>query len=202
MGDAFGEAFKNVVTGSMTAQQAFASFFQSVGDYFADMVAKMISEYLKMQLLNGIMSLLPGLGSFAGGAKIGQSVAMPSSAGIGAGAGILQNSLGQGFGTLGPNFGIRQFANGGMVTGPTLGLVGEGRYNEAIVPLPDGKSIPVELGGAAGNQMNTNIVVNVNNGQAQSNATGSNSSELGRKIEGAVKQVIVGELRPGGLLAR
>jgi hypothetical protein len=59
----------------------------------------------------------------------------------------------------------------------------------------------VELGGAAGNQMNTNITVNVNNGQAESNATGSNSSELGRKIEGAVKQVIVGELRPGGLLA-
>ena len=31
--------------------------------------------------------------------------------------------------------------------GPTLGLMGEGKYNEAIVPLPDGKSIPVQLGG-------------------------------------------------------
>jgi hypothetical protein len=43
--------------------------------------------------------------------------------------------------------GFRAFANGGVVSGPTLGLVGEGRYNEAIVPLPDGKSIPVQLGG-------------------------------------------------------
>ena len=42
---------------------------------------------------------------------------------------------------------FRAFANGGAVTGPTLGLVGEGRYNEAVVPLPDGKSIPVQLGG-------------------------------------------------------
>jgi hypothetical protein len=25
--------------------------------------------------------------------------------------------------------------------------MGEGKYNEAIVPLPDGKSIPVQLGG-------------------------------------------------------
>jgi hypothetical protein len=71
-----------------------------------------------------------------------------------------------------------------------------------VIPLPDGKSVPVQLsGGDGGNQINSNITVNVSNGQAQSNATGSNSSELGRKIEGAVKQVIVGELRPGGLLA-
>jgi hypothetical protein len=41
--------------------------------------------------------------------------------------------------------GFTAFANGGTVTGPTLGLIGEGRYNEAIVPLPDGKSIPVAL---------------------------------------------------------
>jgi hypothetical protein len=40
---------------------------------------------------------------------------------------------------------ITPFATGGMVTGPTLGLVGEGKYNEAIVPLPNGRSIPVEL---------------------------------------------------------
>jgi tape measure domain-containing protein len=43
--------------------------------------------------------------------------------------------------------GFRAFANGGVVSGPTLGLVGEGRYNEAVVPLPDGKSIPVQLAG-------------------------------------------------------
>lgn len=200
--NAFGEAFKGIVTGSMTAREALTGFFQGVADSFADMVANMIAEYLKMALIKGIMSLIPGLGSFGGGAAVGQAVSMPTGVGIGAGGGILQNSAAQGFGTFGPNFGIRQFANGGIVTGPTLGLVGEGKYNEAVIPLPDGKSVPVQLsGGDGGNQMNTNITVNVSNGQAQSNATGSNSSELGRKIEGAVKQVIVGELRPGGLLA-
>jgi len=40
---------------------------------------------------------------------------------------------------------FRAFANGGTVGGPTLGLMGEGKYNEAIVPLPDGRSIPVRL---------------------------------------------------------
>jgi hypothetical protein len=41
--------------------------------------------------------------------------------------------------------GFQAFANGGTVTGPTLGLIGEGKYNEAIVPLPDGRSIPVQF---------------------------------------------------------
>jgi hypothetical protein len=94
-----------------------------------------------------------------------------------------------------------KFANGGVVTGPTLGLVGEGRFNEAIVPLPNGKSIPVDLGDGAGNNISTNIVINVSNGQAQSSMTGGGASDFGRKMEGAVKQVIVNELRPGGVLA-
>jgi len=46
--------------------------------------------------------------------------------------------------------GFRAFASGGTVTEPTLGMVGEGQYNEAIVPLPDGKSIPVQMGGGGG----------------------------------------------------
>jgi tape measure domain-containing protein len=201
VGDAFGNAFKGIITGSMTAREALAGFFQSVADSFADMVAKMIAEYLKMQLIRGIMSLIPGLGSFGGGASIGQAVSMPTSVGIGAGGGILQNSMGQGFGTFGPNFGIRQFANGGVVTGPTLGLVGEGRYNEAVIPLPDGKSVPVDLGGGAGN-IQSSIVINIDgNGNVNSDSSGSNASDFGRKIEGAVKQAIVNELRPGGVLA-
>jgi hypothetical protein len=42
--------------------------------------------------------------------------------------------------------GFQAFANGGVVNSPTLGLVGEGAFNEAIVPLPDGRAIPVDLG--------------------------------------------------------
>lgn len=206
IGDSFGEAFKGVITGSMTAQEALAGFFQSVADSFADMVAKMIAEYLKMALIKGIMSLIPGLGAVAGGlGGGGQNLGPNSSAVFGLdNPDITKYSLPLEAAANGAVWtgGFQAFANGGVVTGPTLGLVGEGRYNEAVIPLPDGKSVPVQLsGGDGGNQMNTNITVNVSNGQAQSNATGSNSSELGRKIEGAVKQVIVGELRPGGLLA-
>ena len=188
IGNAFGEAFKGIITGTATVREALGGLFQSIADSFADMVAQMIAEWLKAQLIKGFLSLFPGfngggLGSSASNVEKYASLQPFANGGIAPG-------------------GFTAFANGGVVTGPTLGLVGEGRYNEAVIPLPDGKSVPVQLsGGDGGNQINSNITVNVSNGQAQSNATGSNSSELGRKIEGAVKQVIVGELRPGGLLA-
>lgn len=54
---------------------------------------------------------------------------------------------------------VRAFANGGTVSRPTLGLVGEGRYNEAIVPLPDGRSIPVAMTGSGASKQPINVVV-------------------------------------------
>jgi tape measure domain-containing protein len=200
IGDAFGTAFKGLVSGSMTAQEALAGMFQSIADHFADMVAQMIAEYLKMALIKGLGALIGGIFGGGGGfTPLSNEQATSFNFNPGAMTGGTPWTFANG--GIAPG-GFTAFANGGMVTGPTMGLVGEGRYNEAIVPLPDGKSIPVQLaGGDGGNQIISNITVNVNNGQAQSNATGSNSSEMGRKIEGAVKQVIVGELRPGGLLA-
>jgi tape measure domain-containing protein len=209
IGDAFGNAFKGIITGSMTAREALAGFFQSVADSFADMAAKMIAEWTKMQIIGLVQSLLaPVVGGFAGAfGSSGPSFnagafSGPALSGGLSGAANYSSAFSGGMGGFNSSSFITGFANGGVVTGPTLGLVGEGKYNEAVIPLPDGKSVPVQLsGGDGGNQINSNITVNVSNGQAQSNATGSNSSELGRKIEGAVKQVIVGELRPGGLLA-
>jgi hypothetical protein len=63
-----------------------------------------------------------------------------------------------------------RFANGGVVNGPTLGLVGEGKYNEAIVPLPDGRSIPVQMKGDQ--QSSRNLLAN----QRQQQSSMSNIS--------------------------
>jgi tape measure domain-containing protein len=197
VGDSFGNAFKGIITGSMTAQEALAGMFQSIADSFADMVAQMIAEWLKAQLIEGIMNIVsmfsPGFGTGIAPGPVAKS----------AGVKFSPTKMGPAFanGGIAPG-GFTAFANGGMVTGPTMGLVGEGRYNEAIVPLPDGKSIPVDLGGATGSQITSNIVVNVSSdGKTSSSGAGSDSAGLGRKLEGAVKQVIVDELRPGGLLA-
>jgi len=54
---------------------------------------------------------------------------------------------------------LKAFATGGVVDRPTLGLVGEGRYPEAIVPLPDGRSIPVKFEGKSSQPINLEIVI-------------------------------------------
>lgn len=60
------------------------------------------------------------------------------------------------------------FADGGIVTSPTFAQIGEGRYNEAVVPLPDGRSIPVQMTGGGGStpdmaQFAAMIVTAINN---------------------------------------
>lgn len=56
---------------------------------------------------------------------------------------------------------IMAFARGGVATRPTIGLIGEAGQNEAIVPLPDGRRIPVEMRG--GNGVGVSVTVNVVN---------------------------------------
>jgi len=98
--------------------------------------------------------------------------------------------------------GITGYAAGGIVKRPTLGLVGEGRYNEAVVPLPDGKAIPVNMGGAA---QNNNVVVNVsidNQGNATSNSqqNSQDAGNVGNMIARAVQTELQNQKRSGGIL--
>jgi hypothetical protein len=98
--------------------------------------------------------------------------------------------------------GFRSFATGGYATKPTLGLIGEGRYNEAVVPLPDGKSIPVMMGGAGQNNVSVNLTFN-ENGQVEGQsreATNQRMQEFGNAITSVVQKEIANQKRPGGLL--
>ena len=162
IGSAFGQAFKDIASGSMSAQEALANMMQSIADHFLDMAAQIIAQQITMMIYGMILKALGvtggGLGSMGGGGGFGS---FDASGGFGIG-GMDLPGLG-GAGALSPagmysgvkfaNGGIasggfvpfKAFASGGMVAGPTLGLVGEGKYNEAIVPLPDGRSIPVQL---------------------------------------------------------
>jgi hypothetical protein len=59
---------------------------------------------------------------------------------------------------------VHAFAGGGVVSRPTLGLVGEGRYNEAVIPMPDNKSVPVKLYGGQDKGGLTRIEVGLQEG--------------------------------------
>ena len=93
---------------------------------------------------------------------------------------------------------MRKYSTGGIATQPTY-LVGEGKYNEAVVPLPDGRTIPVEMRGGAGN----NITVNVDaNGGQSTTMDGEQGKALGKAIAATVMETIQREKRPGGVLSR
>ena len=169
----FGTAFSGILQGTTSLQEGLGNAFTNIGKMFADMVAQMIVKWAMLQALKGL-----GLPGAANGA-------------------IVNASGGGGMPTYVPGF-----ANGGVIKGPTLAMVGEGRFNEAVVPLPNGKAIPVDMGGSAGNNIATNITVNVNNGQASSKTSGSQGNDLARNLEGAVKQVIMREMQPGGMISK
>ena len=97
--------------------------------------------------------------------------------------------------------GMKAYAEGGIATKPHIGVIGEGKYNEAVVPLPDGKSIPV-IGNTGGATNNVTVNVSVDsNGNAQTDTQGGdNSKQLGYMIAQAVQDEIMQQQRPGGLL--
>ena len=93
------------------------------------------------------------------------------------------------------------YADGGVIKRPTVGLIGEGRYNEAVVPLPDGKKIPVEMGGMNNTNQNNSVVVNISSdGKTQSNGNIPDMEKLGEKVAIAVQQELQTQKRSGGIL--
>ena len=200
-----GTAIQGVVSGTLTASQAFGQFFASVGKSFLAMASQMIAKLIMIKLLKTAIGFFgnSGGGESASDISTGSGLPTAQATAIAGGGSVEWNSD---MSTLGGNIVSApspfEFAKGGIVTGPTNALIGEGGMNEAIVPLPNGRSIPVEMagGGAAGN-IQTNITVNVDQGgQTDSKTSGDNANKLGKAIDSAVKRVIMDERRVGGLL--
>jgi len=150
IGDAFGTAMTtgvaSLVDGTASAEEVFANFLSSVGQALIQAAQQMIATYIAI----GIARIFAGLGGAMGGGNTGTAAGgLPGSKLEGGFANPLVGLYAGANGGIAAGgwepFPVTPFANGGMVTGPTLGLVGEGKYNEAIVPLPDGRSIPVQL---------------------------------------------------------
>lgn len=78
---------------------------------------------------------------------------------------------------------LRTYSGGGVADSPQVALFGEGRMNEAYVPLPDGRSIPVTMKGGG-----VNIVQNIHIGD------GVNASQVVAAARSA-KEAAVAEIR-------
>lgn len=155
----------------------------------------------------GIFGMFGGLfgGGGAGAATIISDTPMLEMATAFAATGGISGQL--------PNLGkisMRAYAGGGIARSPQLSLFGEAGP-EAYVPLPDGRTIPVTLsggaggGGAGGQTVNISIIVN-NDGTEKTNTAGETGDmggawkDLAGKVKAVVRDELVSQKRPGGML--
>jgi len=96
--------------------------------------------------------------------------------------------------------GYRSFATGGVADGPNSGYTATLHGTEAVVPLPNGRSIPVEMSGGTGVN-NISVNVNMTTGETSSTGGGEEAYALGRAISTAVSNEIAKQQRPGGSLS-
>lgn len=197
-----------------SAADAFVNMATTGKLNFRDMAISILADLAKIQIkaamspfLNVAGSFISGLfgGATGGGAGVNYSIAPPSGGGLGlkfADGGIMTE-----FGSL-P---LKKYANGGIARSPQLAMFGEGKTPEAYVPLPDGRTIPVTLKGGAqqataveSNNVQINITVN-NDGSSTSDASGGAAElykRMGERIKSVVREELMNESRPGGVLYR
>jgi hypothetical protein len=172
------DAFMGLIDGSKSAKQAFGEMALSI----LKAIAQMIVEMLVLKLIQSTMGMF-GVPMASGGV-------MPAAAG-----GVIPLASG---GVMDRSLGVQ-----GVVKQPTY-LVGEGRYNEAVVPLPNGRAIPVQMHGGGASQ-NNNVAVNVNisnSGQVQTETQGQDMANLGSIVASAVQKELMAQKMPGGMLNR
>jgi hypothetical protein len=97
----------------------------------------------------------------------------------------VRNAMGNVMTSSGP-MPLKRYASGGIARTPQLAMFGEGSMNEAYVPLPDGRTIPVTMRG--GSNVQVNIVNNVG-AEVKTNVTeGAHGTSIDVMIDRAVAE--------------
>lgn len=99
---------------------------------------------------------------------------------------------------------VQGYSMGGVARGSTSGYPATLHGTEAVVPLPNGKSIPVEMGKGMGDTNNVQVGVTINNDGSSNTSTEQDSkqgSDLGKRIAIAIQSELQNQKRPGGILS-
>ena len=134
--------FADMVTGARSAKEVFADFLKGMADALIQTAKTMIAQYIAI----GIAKMFAG---FGGGMGFSPSAAGPFGAG-GLSTGLSFTPGFTGFangGVMSPSgpMPLRTYSRGGVANSPQVAVFGEGMMNEAYVPLPDGRRIPVAM---------------------------------------------------------
>ena len=181
------EMFLSIIDGTTKAKDAFKQL--------AIVVIQEMQRILAVRMASAIINMMAGVAASGTGSGSGSDSApqinMPDT---------LPGSGGYpGGGRYGGIFG-KGYAAGGIADGPDSGYNVLMHGREAIVPLPDGDKIPVQLTGKGQGPVNSVINVTVNN-EGDTETSAEESTALGEAIQLAVTREISEQQRPGGLLS-
>lgn len=83
---------------------------------------------------------------------------------------------------------LNRYATGAITNGPELALIGEGKNREAVVPLPDNRSIPVDLGDQTKQSSPINISINITGVEGNEQGLNRSANQIGARVGRAVQQ--------------
>lgn len=180
---------------------------------FGDLARSIIADLIRIQARAALTQLLGGSSGGGGGGGMWGSIISGVLGAFGGGGSFDSSSAGFfeifGKGGVPSGSGISDYSNS-IVSQPTLfafaqgaGLMGEksGSPGEAIMPLTRiGGDLGVKVSGGGGVVNNISIVVNTDGNSKKNESGTSEGRDLARRLEAVVKQVLIDEKRPGGML--
>ncbi len=184
-------AFDNIITGTESVKDAFGNMAISILKSLSQVISKMIAVSI-MQKVMGMVGSTVGGSAVSAGAVTGTTT-MDIGVAHARYGGVIENGKH-----------LPGFATGGVASGSTAGYPVTLHGKEAVVPLPNGNDIPVELKGSS--DIN-NVTVNVsmdgsgNTSQESSESQGRKMAQLGNLVSQAVQEELMRQKRPGGILS-
>ena len=162
--------------GMATAIQGLIEGTTNLKDAFLNMTKSILSAMAQVLAQQAAIAIMGSIPFFPGGGLGGRD------------GGVMKSP------------GYRSFGTGGVSDGPDSGYPAMLHGTEAVVPLPNGRSIPVEMsGGMGGNNISVNV--NMTTGETSSTGGGEQAYALGRAISTAVQTELEKQQRPGGTLS-
>ncbi|UIS24586.1 tail tape measure protein [Pseudomonas phage ZY21] len=199
-GSAMDKFNDTIVDGLVSGKMEFSGFVEYIlKEFLRIQIAKQMaaaaesvsgSSGILGTVMNGVMSYFGGAGAAGGGNGMAAGSAGAVSSNLGASqAGYSAKYFANGgvmteYGELA----LRKYAKGGVADKPQMAIYGEGSMNEAFVPLPDGRSIPVTVSGTgSGNNMSkapsgVPVTVNVYNQSGEQQQAESSSKFDGEQM--------------------
>ncbi len=161
------DSAKSIASSMASGKVSLQSFYDFANRIFADVLAQMLYKNVTGPATNALSSVNWGaMFGFANGGIMTSAGPLP----------------------------LKAYASGGVATSPQLALFGEGRMNEAFVPLPDGRTIPVTMKGQGGGVQAVRVEV-INETSQPAKAT---SVQPALDVDGLVVRVVLRDLNNNG----